>query len=327
MSANMQDEVTIHAVIGANPDALHCAEALCLGVVSCNVILFSARATGRILIPTAYLLLLAGVLHRGDDCAFEAGVIKLARCICSDAAGAVAFAACLPLEHLQSIANNRAPELQSAYEQLTQLLQSANAAPTCGASIGPDQHRKRELPAVSQSMSSFSDELRARSGPRVPTLRSQAGNAILRASFSGGHTGDEIRAAPGPHLAGDTTSLDAGRGLHSSVDAEAASPRSPFAALHMRNSSAGAEGSLTPDAVQHVALPAQQQWPAAFARAGRCCGALKRSTAEPAGSQSTQDARQHALLNPACIQRSRGAIKATEPFCALSRCACAVLLP
>ena len=146
---------------------------------------------------------LAGVLRRGDDCTFEAGVVKLAQTICGDAAGAQALLSQIPLDELAHLAGSRSAELQKHYEQLMDDLQHASAAAPPAASIAPDQHCRAPSAVVTQSMSSFPDLLRESHGPRVPTLRSQAGNAILRASFSGSpRDNDEIRAAPGPHVSG-----------------------------------------------------------------------------------------------------------------------------
>ena len=188
----------------------------------------------------------AGVLRRGDECTFEAGVVKLVQTMCGDAAGTQALLSQISLDELAHLAGSRSAELQKHYAQLMDDLQHASAAAPPAASIAPDQHCRASSAVVTQSMSSFPDLLRESHGPRVPTLRSQAGNAILRASFSGSSgNGDEIRAAPGPHVSGQTFADHLGA-TRSTYAIDAASPRSPFAALHLRHSSIGAEGSLTP---------------------------------------------------------------------------------
>jgi hypothetical protein len=124
----------------------------------------------------------------------EAAVTLAARIAC-DASIAAALQSVCSADQLDERAHSSPAGLQAAYAELLKVLRS-NAALESAPSA---QTCESPLASVTQSLSRWPNARRCSAGPHVPTLRSQAGNAILRASFAASSSShDQMPAGMAP---------------------------------------------------------------------------------------------------------------------------------
>ena len=143
------------------------------------------------MVPALRTAVCAEVLVRGDEAELEASVLRIAVTVCGDTGVAQAFARLLPCSQLAEIASSRSQSLKPLYDQLIDRVPKAPK---------PAQLSTEPAPVSSAAPASPLDPLR-QSTPalRVPTLRSQAGNALLRASMPAAAPGGSgaLAATPG----------------------------------------------------------------------------------------------------------------------------------